>query len=155
MIKRRPLGIILVAAACTIIGGFGILVVFVEALDSIRFYGAGSLRIIDFYSFAGFLIYAAGPVLSYMTGMGLFNLRPWAHFSVLNIIPVILFFWFINIACKEASQAMGWFGAPIGNLLMEQFSIFLKRIFHFLLISIPLRVYFSRLIIYDFFLEIE
>ena len=79
MPKERPFGVLIIASALTVWGGGASFILAIEIIDSIRFYGLGSLMITSPAGLAGFILYAALPVIVCLTGIGTFDAKRWAY----------------------------------------------------------------------------
>ena len=151
MPKYRPLGITIFAVILTFIGGFLTLILFFEILATISFSGLESIFITNIYSFGGFMIYGAAPIISYVTGVGLFTSRPWALKSVLFVIPPLLFISFINLACSLAQSRNTIYLFKIKDLIKYSPEPFLFVTVFYTIIIFPMIVYFRNPFIIIYF----
>lgn len=145
-----PLGIRIWATILILFGGFTSLITVLEVIDSIRFYGFGSITIEGIISLAGFLVYGITPLVLYSTGMGLFMSRTWARQSAIFIVPFLLLIFFLN----QASQLAGRLSRQAESAyqaLSIQTDVFLKFFVVYCLLIIPLWTYFTRKEIKHFF----
>lgn len=137
----RPLGVTIIAGLLTLVGGFFSFFVFLAVVDSLRLFGFSSILIYSSSSFLGFLLYGALPVLFYITGIGLFQLRPWARQSISYFIPLIMLIWLWNLAYKLTyEQSSG----PLPQTAHKGPEVFLGLFMIHLFFTIFLNWYFSR-----------
>jgi len=99
MSLKRPLGVTLWGGVFTVTGGIAILVLLVEILIKISNSGLNSIMIVNLESLLGFFVYAIIPVIFYITGMGLFLLKPWARRLIFFVNPPLIWVYLINIGC--------------------------------------------------------
>ena len=151
MPKYRPLGITIFAILLTFIGGFLTLILFFEVLATISFSGLGSILITNIQSLGGFVIYGAAPVILYVTGVGLFTSRPWALKSVMFIIPPLLFMSFMNLACSVAQSHSYLYMLKMKDLIKYTPEPFLILFIIYLIIILPLIIYFRNPFIINYF----
>ena len=143
MINRRPLGVTLWGGLLTVTGGISLLVLFLEMLITISLAGLQAVLITSVHSFAGFCLYGAIPVIFYLTGIGLFLLRPWARRAMLFIIPVLTFIFFIHIGCHLVQSAWRrpW---TFGDMLLYHPDIFFRLFLIFIIVVSGWIFYFRR-----------
>lgn len=149
--EHTPMGIKFWATILILIGGFTSLITVLEVIDSIRFYGVGSIIIEGFISLAGFFVYGLTPLILYSTGMGLFMNRVWAKQSALFIIPFLLLIFFLNQASQVAYR-LSRHAESSYQALTIQSDVFIKFFIIYCLFIIPLWLYFTRKEIKLFFL---
>jgi len=101
MPAERPFGILIIAAVLTFWGGVGSFILAIDIIDSIRFYGFASLMINSVPALGGFVLYAALPILTYMTGMGVFEARRWAYKAVRYWLPLIMLMFLLNFGYNK------------------------------------------------------
>ena len=98
MPERRPLGVTILSALFTFIGGVASFGILLDVIDSLRFFGLSSLAISSPAALLGFMMYAGAPVAFYATGIGLFSGSKWARYLVVRVDPIFIFFFFFNVA---------------------------------------------------------
>ena len=96
---KRPLGVTLWGGFFTVIGGIALLVLFIEILICISNSGIQPLFIVNLQSLLGFFLYAVIPIIFYITGIGLFLLRPWARKMIFFVNPLLIWSYLVNIGC--------------------------------------------------------
>jgi hypothetical protein len=151
MRKRRPVGITVIGAVLTFIGGFSSLVIFIEMIDSMATYGFFSVMITSPAALIGFLIYGLIPIIFYSTGIGLFTSRPWARQSLIFIIPALVMIFGFHMACNAAKRHSGMYHAMAIELLFSNFPLFLNMFFRLSLLLLPSIIYANRPNIVNFF----
>ncbi len=152
MALRQPVGIKVWGVVLLLYGGFASLVTLLEMIDSIRFYGLGSILIESFAAIAGFIIYGITPVFMYGTGVGLFMNRPWARKAAVSFVPALLFLFFFSQSIHVA-RVLTRGHYVVLELLLIRPDIFLKFLGLYLICVVPLVAYFVRPAIKDFFLS--
>ena len=154
MIKRRPLGVTLWGGVLTVTGGLTMLILFLEILISVNMKGLASLSISSLHALGGFCLYAAFPFFVYLTGIGLFLLRPWARRAMLHVIPFFLFFFLFNIGCYIVQSA--WHRKlDLSTIYQIQPEVFSKLFFLFLLLTASWNIYFRNPQVVRYFQTID
>ena len=105
----------------TVVGGLASIFIFFEIIDSWRIFGLNSIYISNFLSFMGFILYGGTPIVLYVTGVGLWLLRPWARSLTLIFLPILLFVFMFNFACNVARKETAMYEALAIDLLIGQF----------------------------------
>ena len=153
MNKRRPFGVAVLGGLMTVIGGFSTLVVFIEFIDSLRMYGFPSILINSFDALMGFFIYGTFPILFYTAGIGVITGRRWAWRAVVFAVPVIMSFYFFNLACNLSRGHLGRYDLGPQELFDIVPEIFFSVFLRYLLLFGPLVFYFLQPDVQEFFRE--
>lgn len=148
---KKPLGVTIFASLLTVIGGFTSVVIFIELIDSIRFFGAASIGISSIISFFGFIIFAITPVLLYASGVGLFLSQPWAWKAVVYFLPVLLFFFFANLAYGVAWERSVLLDPSPVEVIFENTDVFVNVFFRYAVLVLPVIYYFTRPVVVLYF----
>ena len=135
----------------TVVGGLASIFIFFEIIDSWRIFGLNSIYISNFLSFMGFILYGGTPIVLYVTGVGLWLLRPWARSLTLIFLPILLFVFMFNFACNVARKETAMYEALAIDLLIGQFGTFFDIFLKYFLFLIVLFIYFNRPKIIDVF----
>lgn len=143
MIRKKPVGVIIIGAIMTFLGGFSSLIIFVEVIDSLRLFGFSSIWITSLYALEGFFLYAGMPIIMYTTGIGLFMYRSWARISILYVLPVMSFFFFFNIACNMIRERSYYIENLNFDLLIANFDVLVSVFLRYMFIVIPIIIYFN------------
>ncbi len=151
MLQTRPLGVTVVAGLLTFIGGLTTVIMIIVMIDSMNIFGFNSIFIISFSSFLGFLLYGCIPVAFYVTGIGLFSSRPWAHQAMLKLIPAVTTVYFLHLACVAGRRAAGWPSANFFELLIPYAGLFFNYLLRSCLLCLPLVYYGSRPLVKTYF----
>lgn len=144
MPTSRPLGITVIGGFFTVIGGTSSLVIFLEIIDSMRFFGMDSVFIIGYSSLWGFILYGGTPILLYATGMGLFMAKPWARRFTITILPILLLNLLFNITCNVLRERFYLYSMPFYKLFPLFPEVFFAVALRLCLIVLPLIFYFTR-----------
>lgn len=155
MPTQKPLGIYIFGGLFTFIGGVTTLLLIIDIIDSLRFAGFDSILINNYDSFAGFLLYGCTPILFYFSGVGLFMSRKWARKLTIFTIPILTGFLSINMASHIAQSQVSTHYSDFFTLLFNNLHIFFTLFFIYLLINLPLLIYFNNLKIILYFEKIE
>lgn len=124
MPQRRPIGIFFLGGFFTFIGAVATLILILDIVDALRFYGPSSLSIETPTALMGFLIYGGAPLSFYLTGMGFFTAKPWARKLALFVNPVLIFLYAFVWASRMAGKKSGILhGNPL-NIMMSNALVF-------------------------------
>lgn len=148
---KRPLGVTVLAGILTFVGGLSSVIIFIEMIDSIRFFGFESIGISSLSSLLGLIIFGGTPVLLYSAGVGLFLSQAWARVAVQIVIPLLLFAYFFNLALTIAYQNTLLWSPSFWDILGEQSDVFFNILFRYTILIGPLIYYFSHPRIVEYF----
>ena len=142
--ERRPLGINIIGAVFTLIGGFWFMITLIQIFDSIRLYGLHSVVINSFPASLGFFLYGLTPLLFYSTGMNLFMSRPWARASAAFLIPGMSLVLVMNLALKTARVRSSFYISDPLSLIVAESDVFLRFLLQYLVVFVPLIAYLNH-----------
>lgn len=140
---KKPFGITVFAGLLIVIGGFSAVIIIIELIDSIRFFGPTSIGISSFISLFGFIIYALTPLILYSTGVGLFLSQPWAWKTIIFVLPVLLFFFFLNLAYRIAEGRSVLLNPSPLEIFFENTDVFLNVFLRYMILVLPAIYYFT------------
>lgn len=150
---RRPLGVTIIAGIFIFVGGFTSVIIFIEMIDSIRFFGPSSIGVVSIESLVGLIIFAGTPLILYSTGIGLFMAQAWSRQACLTVIPFLLFLYFVNLSVTAAYRESVLLSPSTFAVLSENPEIPLKMLLRFALLALPLMYYFRHPTVVRYFLE--
>jgi len=152
---KKPLGIPIFAGVLTVAGGFTSVIIFIELIDSIRFYGTSSIGISSFVSLFGFMIFAITPVILYSSGVGLFLSQYWSWQAVVYVLPALLFGFFGNLAYRMAWETSVLLEPTPLDIIFENTDIFVNVFMRYIVLVAPALYYFTRPVVKLYFAQFK
>jgi hypothetical protein len=154
MPQERPFGVLIIASVLTVWGGVASFILIVEIIDSIRFYGLASLMITNPASFAGFILYAALPIMVYSTGIAVFEAKRWAYVSTTRWIPVLMLCFLLNVTYNTLRIKTGLYNVAFLEMFFSHFDDFTGVLAGYAVTVMPLLYYLRQASVHAYFSEI-
>lgn len=129
------------------------MVIFIQIIDSIRFFGLVSIVISTPTSFFGFLLYGLTPIAFYATGINLFISRPWARTSGQIILPAVSLLIVMHLAVHSARIHAADYRLGLLDLLNLESGIFAQFLLRYSLVFLPVVFYLGRQNVVEYFKE--